>query len=141
MPHRGIHNIQFFSSECLKSVVLATSMTLIMTSFQLITALGKQMWAMWFLDSNLWVKRSPGWVDGLCHGSHMVNRKLIPDPHKFLRSELHTLSICYGKMLEVTGETKLCMLFPIFSDNIKLLLVIFLFFYLFFPLWYCNLKQ
>lgn len=79
----------------------------------------------WF---NLRVKRSTGWVDGLCHGSHVVNRKLTPDPHKFLCSELYTLSICHGKMLEVTGETKLCMLFPIFSDDIKLLLVFVLLF-------------
>lgn len=80
------------------------------------------MWAMWILDSNLRVKRSTGWVNKLCHGSHMVNRKLISDPHKLLRSAHHTLSICYGKMLEITRETKLYMLFPIFSDDIKLLL-------------------
>lgn len=77
------------------------------------------VWAMCILDSNLMVKRSIGWVDGLCHGSHMVNKTLIQGSHKFLHSELHTLNLCYGKII---GETKLCMLFPIFSDNIKLLL-------------------
>lgn len=57
----------------------------------------------------------------------MVTRKLIPDWHKFLQFRALHIQHLLWETLEVTGETKLCMLFPIFSDNIKLLHFLFLF--------------